>query len=100
MIVCSCNVFSDHDVRNAVTGERPPRTPGQVYGCLGCSAQCGRCVRTIKKIMDEALGACAKSCCAGCPHSAAHGHDQADHAHVEVHAHVELAVLASAEAAA
>ncbi|SFM18747.1 Bacterioferritin-associated ferredoxin [Bradyrhizobium sp. NFR13] len=95
MIVCSCNVFSDHDVRSAVAGARPPRTPGQVYGCLGCSAQCGRCVRTIKKIMDEALGACAKSCCAGCPHTAAHGQS-----HTETHAHVELADIASIEAAA
>jgi bacterioferritin-associated ferredoxin len=95
MIVCSCNVFSDHDIRNAVAGECPPRTPGQVYGCLGCSAQCGRCVRTIKKIMDEALGACAKSCCSGCPHTAAHGHS-----HVETHAHIELAAIASVEAAA
>jgi len=70
MIVCSCNVFTDHDVRNAVSvAQMPPRTPGQIYGCLGCSAQCGRCARTIKKIMDEALGACAKSCCSGCPHS-------------------------------
>ncbi|MES2032064.1 MAG: (2Fe-2S)-binding protein [Pseudomonadota bacterium] len=95
MIVCSCNVFSDHDVRSAVAGTRPPRTPGQVYGCLGCSAQCGRCVRTIKKIMDEALGACAKSCCAGCPHTAAHGQS-----HIETHAHIELADIASIEAAA
>ena len=71
MIVCSCNVFTDHDIRKAVSGAQPPRTPGQVYGCLGCSAQCGRCARTIKKIMDEALGACARSCCSGCPHTAA-----------------------------
>jgi bacterioferritin-associated ferredoxin len=72
MIVCSCNVLTDHDVRAVVSvAQMPPRTPGQVYGCLGCSAQCGRCARTIKKIMDEALGACAKSCCSGCPHSPA-----------------------------
>ena len=69
MIVCSCNVLTDHDVRTAVSAEARPRSTGQVYGCLGCSAQCGRCARTIKKIMDEALGACAKSCCSGCPHS-------------------------------
>jgi len=55
MIVCSCNVLSDHDVRAVVTVEARPRSPGQVYGCLGCSAQCGRCARTIRKIMDEAL---------------------------------------------
>ena len=77
MIVCSCNVLTDHDVRNAVSvAQMPPRTPGQIYGCLGCSAQCGRCARTIKKIMDEALGACAKACCSGCPHSHAAANDE------------------------
>ena len=65
MIVCSCNVFSDHDVRAVVTAEARPRSPGQVYGCLGCSAQCGRCARTIRKIMDEALDASATAC-GGC----------------------------------
>jgi len=55
MIVCSCNVLTDHDVRTAVTAAASPRTTGQVYGCLGCSAQCGRCARTIRRIMDEAL---------------------------------------------
>lgn len=84
MIVCSCNVFTDHDIRKAVSGAQPPRTPGQVYGCLGCSAQCGRCARTIKKIMDEALGACAKSCCSGCPHTAAHAATAGNNASVPV----------------
>jgi bacterioferritin-associated ferredoxin len=65
MIVCSCNVLSDHDVRTAVAAEARPRSPGQVYGCLGCSAQCGRCARTIRKIMDEALDA-AETACTGC----------------------------------
>ena len=75
MIVCSCNVISDHDIRNAVSSAGPvPRTARQVYGCLGCSAECGRCARTIKKIMNEALGACAKACCSGCPHAGAHDH--------------------------
>jgi len=54
MIVCSCNVFTDHDVRGALaSGERCPRTAGEVYRCLGCSAQCGRCARTIRRLMDE-----------------------------------------------
>ena len=70
MIVCSCNVISDQDIRSAVNAaEALPRNAKQIYGCLGCSAECGRCARTIKTIIDEALGACAKSCCAGCPHS-------------------------------
>jgi bacterioferritin-associated ferredoxin len=60
MIVCSCNVISDHEVRSAAnTAAR--RSTSHVYGCLGCSAQCGRCARTIRKIMDEALTG------AGCP---------------------------------
>ena len=62
MIVCSCNVLSDKDVRTAVTAEARPRSTGQVYGCLGCSAQCGRCARTIRKIMNEALAGCGADC--------------------------------------
>ncbi|ABE64791.1 putative bacterioferritin (plasmid) [Nitrobacter hamburgensis X14] len=73
MIVCSCNVLTDHDVRSAVTAaDDLRRSPKQVYGCLGCSAECGRCARTIKTIIKEALGACARKCCDGCPHSAMH----------------------------
>ena len=70
MIVCSCNVLSDDDIRAAVAeSDDAVRHAKQVYGCLGCSAECGRCARTIKTIIDEALGPCAKTCCAGCPHS-------------------------------
>ena len=81
MIVCSCHVLTDHDVRNAVNAaEDLPRSAKQIYGCLGCSAECGRCARTLKTIIDEALGACAKACCSGCPHSRiaadAHAHGE------------------------
>jgi bacterioferritin-associated ferredoxin len=64
MIVCSCNVLSDTQVRAAVT-DATPRSAAQVYGCLGCSPQCGRCVATIRRIMNEALGACPAGggCC-------------------------------------
>jgi bacterioferritin-associated ferredoxin len=87
MIVCSCNVLTDHDVRSAVSAaEALPRNAKQIYGCLGCSAECGRCARTIKTIIDEALGACAKACCSGCPHS---------QAGVEPHVHTEFALAAS-----
>jgi bacterioferritin-associated ferredoxin len=55
MIVCSCNVLSDHDVRSAVEAERM-RSTSQVYRCLGSSAKCGGCARTIRRLMDEALG--------------------------------------------
>lgn len=63
MIVCSCNVFTDHDVRTTLAvGEEAPRTTGEVYRCLGCSAQCGRCARTIRRIMNEALAAAGPAC--------------------------------------
>ncbi len=72
MIVCSCNVISDHDVRSAVsTADDVLRHAKQVYDCLGCSAECGRCARTIKTIIDDALGACATTCHAGCQHGRA-----------------------------
>jgi bacterioferritin-associated ferredoxin len=93
MIVCSCNVLTDHDVRSAVNGaEDLPRNAKQIYGCLGCSAECGRCARTIKTIIDEALGACAKACCSGCPHSAAHADS---HGHVEM-GQIDLGLVAAA----
>jgi bacterioferritin-associated ferredoxin len=77
MIVCSCNVLSDHDVRHAVSmADDLPRSAKQLYGCLGCSAECGRCARTIKTIIDDALGACAETCHAGCPHNQIAANDQ------------------------
>ena len=57
MIVCSCNVLSDRDVRALVAApDGTPRTAGQIYGCLSCNPRCGRCARTIKRIIDEAGG--------------------------------------------
>jgi bacterioferritin-associated ferredoxin len=56
MIICSCNVLSDEDVRFAVAAKRL-RSASQVYGCLGCSAKCGRCARTIRRLIEETLGA-------------------------------------------
>jgi len=64
MIVCSCNVLSDAQVRSAVAGATP-RSAVQVYGCLGCSPQCGRCLATIRRIMNDALAAepQVRGCC-------------------------------------
>jgi bacterioferritin-associated ferredoxin len=55
MIICSCNVFSDTDVRNAVSSERCPRTLSAVYKCLGCSPSCGRCLAAVRTIFNERL---------------------------------------------
>jgi bacterioferritin-associated ferredoxin len=48
MIVCSCNVVSDHEVHAAVTGgDTPPRTTGQVYGVWGAALTVdGVCARS------------------------------------------------------
>jgi len=84
MILCSCNVLSDHDVRHAVAiAEDLPRNARQVYGCLGCSVECGRCASTVRTIIEEALGTCAKACQPGCPHSRA-GRDVAETARTEI----------------
>ena len=70
MIVCSCNVLSDKQIGDAIgDAVACPQTPGQVYRCLGCSPQCGRCARTIKAMLagirgleprggDHACGSC------------------------------------------
>ena len=58
MIVCSCNVFTDGDVRTALASSaEAPRNAGDVYECLGCTAQCGRCIVTIRLLMAEVFGA-------------------------------------------
>jgi bacterioferritin-associated ferredoxin len=62
MIVCSCNILSDKQVRAVVEAEAAPRRVSEVYFCLGCSPQCGRCARTIRNIMRD-----AGNCCAGPP---------------------------------
>ena len=52
MIVCSCNVFSDTQVRAVLADAERPRMSA-VYASLGCRAQCGRCAHTIKALIDE-----------------------------------------------
>ena len=62
MIVCSCNVFSDHQVRSVVAKEaRRPRI-SEVYACLGCSASAAAALTTIKRIMGR-KAACAPGSC-------------------------------------
>ena len=56
MIICSCNVLSDQDVRSIVGAPDAPRTAAQVHRCLGCSPECGRCARTIRQIVADAVG--------------------------------------------
>ncbi len=59
MIVCSCNILSDKQVRDVVENTHAPRKVSEVYGCLGCSPQCGRCARSIRSIMKDAGVCCS-----------------------------------------
>ncbi len=54
MIICSCSVLSDKQVQAALDAPNPPRTPCQVHRHLGCEPQCGRCVRSMREILDRA----------------------------------------------
>lgn len=63
MIVCSCNVVSDSDVRECAAGPDCPRTPAEVYACLGCTPQCGRCATTIRVLLDTQN---CEDCACGC----------------------------------
>jgi bacterioferritin-associated ferredoxin len=66
MIVCSCNLFNDAQVRSVIaSAARRPRM-SRVYASLGCTAKCGRCSHTIKSIIEE---------CCRCPISGGFAND-------------------------
>jgi bacterioferritin-associated ferredoxin len=74
MIICSCNVISDHAIRDVVTStEMALCSAAQVYDCLGCVVQCGLCSRSVKSILDERPAGCvAQASCAAEADSIAH----------------------------
>jgi bacterioferritin-associated ferredoxin len=53
MIVCSCNVVSDHEVREAVADAVSARKISDIYQHLGHQVHCGRCARSIQSILVE-----------------------------------------------
>ena len=77
MIVCSCNCLTEAQVRESCTRtDGAARSTFEVYKCLGCSPKCGTCARTIRKIMDDTLGAgfcrvCRSACACGAARTAA-----------------------------
>ena len=52
MIVCSCNVLSDSQVRSTIANAKSRERVKHVYASLCCTAKCGRCARTIKAILE------------------------------------------------
>ena len=60
MIICSCAVISDTDIRRAVEWMRAADpyavvTPGKVYRALGKSPECGGCIRLFVNSMRADL---------------------------------------------
>ncbi|WP_294541955.1 (2Fe-2S)-binding protein [uncultured Rhodoblastus sp.] len=66
MILCSCNVISDRDIRACV---RPccdtPARAREVFHRLGVTPKCGRCVRNIQALFERETrgGASAQTPC-------------------------------------
>lgn len=55
VIVCSCNVISDHDIRSAIAGaEVPPQRLADVYACAGVQPRCGRCAPSVQRVAMHA----------------------------------------------
>jgi len=63
MIVCSCNVFSDAEIRSVVANAVPRPRTSTVYASLGSVAKCGRCAHTINAIINETCpsGPCTRA---------------------------------------
>lgn len=69
MIVCHCNVLTKAAILGAI-GTNPlsmPRSPVQVHKCLGCAPQCGRCLTTVRALLEEARISTVTVGCAVCP---------------------------------
>ncbi|MBB4019342.1 bacterioferritin-associated ferredoxin [Chelatococcus caeni] len=74
MIVCSCNVLTDKQILETLQSEAPgaPRSPAQAYRCLGCSPECGRCLVTVRRLLQAARVDACDIGCPGCPGAVEH----------------------------
>jgi len=69
MIVCSCRVLTDQDFTSTLASEPAgcPRSAVDAYRCLGCGPECGRCLKTVGRILAQARAAarchdCVEEC--------------------------------------
>jgi bacterioferritin-associated ferredoxin len=57
MIICSCNVLSDNDVKSCMLeGCERALTAAEVHELLGSTPQCGCCTKAIRSIIRAELG--------------------------------------------
>ena len=59
MIVCSCNVIRDCDIRAAAA--RGCRDAESAYRSMGCEFECGGCRDLAEEVIEDALAAPARS---------------------------------------
>ena len=52
MIVCLCNGISDRTAC-AIARDRSCRNVNDIYRCLGCRVQCGKCVPEMKRLFRD-----------------------------------------------
>lgn len=81
MIVCSCNVLTEAQILESLARDdaQRPRSAAQTYRCLGCAPRCGRCVQTVRALVERAH---LDRCNVGCPACPA-GHEHRDAAEAE-----------------
>jgi bacterioferritin-associated ferredoxin len=98
MIVCHCNVLTKAAILEAI-GKNPlsmPNSPVQVHKCMGCAPQCGRCLTTVRALLEEARITTVAVGCAVCPAQSGCAHND-DHQH---HDHPVTAISIPARVAA
>ncbi len=78
MIICSCNVLSEAQILETLKLGVTPGSVGLAYRCLGCAPRCGRCLETVRALLQKAH---LDNCRVGCPTC-----PEREHAHVDARA--------------
>ena len=52
MIVCSCNIIYECNIKNCIRDAKHP-TVGMVFKELGCKPDCATCVQTIVRLIND-----------------------------------------------
>jgi len=53
MIVCSCNLITEAEIRHALGRPDGPDCVRDVYESCGCAPVCGGCAGAIAKLLEE-----------------------------------------------
>jgi bacterioferritin-associated ferredoxin len=78
VIICSCNVLSEAQILETLKLGVTPGSVGLAYRCLGCAPRCGRCLETVRALLQKAH---LENCRVGCPTC-----PEREHAHVDARA--------------